>query len=133
MADLFRQGISLSCMHLYLAELFAAWLDIKAAVQELHATNFILEEDSATIVSWLQAQHHSTVQRIPFFQDLQVWVLVPSSIKILHIFRETNQLADYMANAAPKGDFLWCSEADLDSQCKLILYADDYGVHYHRV
>ena len=50
------------------AELLAAWLGVKVLMQDLHITNFILEGDSATVVSWLQSHHKSTVQHIPFFQ-----------------------------------------------------------------
>ena len=54
-----------------------------------------------------------------------------SSFRILHIFREANRLTDYKANAVLQCNFQWIFEADLDFQCKIILYADAYGFQYH--
>ena len=50
---------------------------------------------------------------------------------ITHIFREENQVADYMANKALQGDFMWDYNDILDHHVIYLLQADAYGIFYN--
>ncbi|XP_073107354.1 uncharacterized protein [Elaeis guineensis] len=88
------------------AELLAAWLGVRTAIYELHATYIWIEGDSSTAVSCIKNPELQRFGHMPFLQDLIQWQGAMHFCKITHIFREANQVADYMARLALQGDFV---------------------------
>ena len=52
--------------------------------------------------------------------------------KITHIFREANQVADYMARLAFQGDFVRNDAREMDFSCNYLLQADAYAIQSGR-
>lgn len=51
--------------------------------------------------------------------------------QVTYIFRESNQVANYMANWALPGDFSLTAMTTLDFGCTSLLQADAYGVRIY--
>ncbi|KAF5471137.1 hypothetical protein F2P56_011600 [Juglans regia] len=83
------------------AELMALLLGLRKC-KELGFSNVVVEMDSLLVITLLRAGRCSLWYLDDFWEEIQSLILV-LNIQILHVFREANAAADYLARLGGSG------------------------------
>lgn len=94
----------------------AVWLGLKAAMHRFQTKRIVLEADSTTIVAWIKGE---TISLCPAIRNIKAIITEHlHSISCNHIFREANQVADYLAKEA-----ITNYNPGMDNQIELISFS----------
>lgn len=109
-------------------ELITTWSDLRIAIYYLNTTHISLEDDSATIVSWINAVNNFYKPSNPFLQDIAIRKSTLSLFSISHKYQEANQITNYLATFTFFGSFKWHNNDEIDLSCKYLLNIDQWAV-----
>ncbi|XP_038974541.1 uncharacterized protein LOC120105864 [Phoenix dactylifera] len=111
------------------AELRAAWAGLRHARVVLQASSIILEDDSATVIGWIQRGSRGEGTDHPLIRNIVMMMRDEEAIQTKHVFREANGAADWMAAYAAHHSryALWSEEGELPLTLRELLYFDLIG------
>lgn len=113
-------------------KLIATWLGLSAAISNLNAIYISLGNDSATIISWINAVNTFHHNSNPFLQDIDVRKSSLLFLSIFHKYYEVNQVANNLAILALFGSFIWHNNDEVDLSCIYLLNANQQIVYFTR-
>lgn len=105
-------GKSLQPSSVLVAELVTAWMGVRVAVKQLHATHIWLEGDSAVVVQWLSHPPSNNQQlHNLLLRNLWSWKTHTTYFLISHASREVNHVSEttWLAAKAHAGVFVFHS------------------------
>lgn len=111
-------------------ELRAAWEALRVTVQCLHGRRVILEGDSAIIISWITPPSYSMQHSQPLVKDIKQMADSLEFFKPIHVFREGNFPADWLAGEHCDQDYWHVSS--LPPPLATLVQRDAIGFPYPR-
>lgn len=85
-----------------------------------------------TVVSWLNSLHLPDHFSNLLLQGIFGWKVTLSYFTVPHIYREVNQVNDYLANKVLAANFTWDTHEIIDLPCMYLLHADAHGIIFHQ-
>lgn len=86
-------------------ELIDTQLGMGATICDLHCSSILLGGESATVISWITDASFTNYRPLPFLQDILGCKESLVDFTMRHIYRQANQVADYMPSRALQGGF----------------------------
>nr|XP_029124163.1 uncharacterized protein LOC114914796 [Elaeis guineensis] len=111
-------------------ELRAAWEALRVTVQCLHGRRVILEGDSEIIISWITHTSSYTQRSWPLVNEIKQMADSLEFFKPIHVFREGNVPADWLAGQHCAEDYGHVSS--LPPQLAALVRRDSVGFPYRR-